>query len=164
MSIVSVCALHTSFSFIKLFCAAFKGDWCSVGDVAMLDADGFVFILDRKIDMIISGGVNIYPAEVEAALHLHPAVADVAVFGVPDDDYGERVHAAVQLKPGFTGGAGPTDSVSERELIAFCQERIARFKAPKQVTFHDELPRTDHGKIMKRVIRDKYWEGRKAKL
>lgn len=135
---------------------AFKGDWASVGDVAMIDEEGFVFIMDRKIDLIISGGVNIYPAEVENAMHQHPAVEDVAVFGTPDDEFGENVHAAVQLKRGATATAD--------ELIEFTRQRIARFKAPKQISFHDELPRTEHGKILKRKIRDPYWAGRKSRL
>ena len=101
--------------------------------------------------MIISGGVNIYPAEVEAVLHAHPAVMDAAVIGVPDDQWGESVKAIVQLRPGM--------SVSGDELIAFCSERLAGYKKPRSVDFTDELPRDAAGKLLKRKLRDGYWAG-----
>jgi acyl-CoA synthetase (AMP-forming)/AMP-acid ligase II len=101
--------------------------------------------------MIISGGVNIYPAEVEAALHAHPAVADVAVIGVPDAEWGESVKAVVELHPG--AGAG------EAELIAFCGRQLADYKKPRSVDFVDSLPRDPAGKLLKRQIREPYWEG-----
>jgi fatty-acyl-CoA synthase/long-chain acyl-CoA synthetase len=123
----------------------------SVGDIAYRDADGYYFICDRRIDMIISGGVNIYPAEVEAALHAHPAVMDAAVIGVPDDEWGESVKAIVQLRP---GAAATPD-----ELIAFCGERMAGYKKPRSVDFADELPRDAAGKLLKRKLRDPYWVG-----
>jgi acyl-CoA synthetase (AMP-forming)/AMP-acid ligase II len=123
----------------------------SVGDVAYRDADGFYFICDRRIDMIISGGVNVYPAEVEAVLHAHPEVADVAVIGVPDPEWGESVKAVVQLKD----GAGAT----AEELIAFCAERLADYKKPRTVDFVEMLPRDAAGKLLKRIIRAPYWEG-----
>jgi acyl-CoA synthetase (AMP-forming)/AMP-acid ligase II len=123
----------------------------SVGDVAYLDAEGYYFICDRRIDMIISGGVNIYPAEVEAALHAHPAVADAAVIGVPDDEWGESVKAIVSLHPGA--------SVTAEELIAFCGERLAGYKRPKSVDFVEDLPRDAAGKLLKRQIREPYWAG-----
>jgi len=121
----------------------------SVGDVAYKDAEGYYYICDRRIDMIISGGVNIYPAEVEAALHAHPAVMDAAVIGVPDQTWGESVKAVVQLRP----GAKATDE----ELIAFCAERIAGYKKPRSIDFVNELPRDAAGKLLKRTIREPYW-------
>ena len=126
----------------------------TVGDVGYLDADGYLFICDRKIDMIISGGVNIYPAEVESVLSGHPAVLDVAVFGVPDEDWGEQVKAAVELAAGHT--AGPE---LEAELIAYARERIAHLKCPRTVDF-GPLPRDPNGKVFKRPLRDPYWAGR----
>ena len=121
----------------------------SVGDVAYKDAEGYYYICDRRIDMIISGGVNIYPAEVEAVLHAHPAVMDAAVIGVPDQTWGESVKAVVQLRP----GAKATDE----ELIAFCAERIAGYKKPRSIDFVNELPRDAAGKLLKRTIREPYW-------
>ncbi len=136
--------------------SAQRGEWASVGDVASVDADGFVYICDRKRDMIISGGVNIYPAEVEDALHRHPDVDDVAVFGVPDDEWGERVHAAVQLRPGATPTA--------QALIAFARRHVADYKVPREVSFHTEFPRDAAGKLLKRVLRDPYWAGHAARI
>jgi acyl-CoA synthetase (AMP-forming)/AMP-acid ligase II len=133
-----------------------RGEWMSVGDVAWIDPEGFVYICDRKRDMIISGGVNIYPAEIEDALHRHPSVEDAAVFGVPDAEWGERVHAAVQLRPGMAATA--------RELIEFCRTRLADYKAPRDVSFHPELPRDTAGKLVKRVLREPYWAGRATRV
>ncbi len=133
-----------------------RGEWHSVGDVAWVDAEGYYYICDRKRDMIISGGVNIYPAEIEDALHRHPAVEDVAVFGVPDDDWGERVHAAVQLRPGQAATAD--------DLRAFARQHVADYKVPREVSLHDELPRDSAGKLVKRVLRDPYWAGRTARI
>jgi acyl-CoA synthetase (AMP-forming)/AMP-acid ligase II len=129
-----------------------EGEWQSVGDVAYLDEEGYVYICDRKKDMIISGGVNIYPAEIEAALYEHPDILDVAVFGVPDDEWGERVHAVVQPKPGA--------SIDVDELRGFAAERLARYKQPRDYDLRDELPRTEAGKLLKRVLRDEHWRGR----
>ncbi|HSS60517.1 MAG TPA: AMP-binding protein [Candidatus Limnocylindrales bacterium] len=123
----------------------------SVGDVAYRDEEGFYFICDRRVDMIISGGVNIYPAEIEAVLHAHPAVMDAAVIGVPDDEFGESVKAVVQLRPGT--------NVSADELIAFCSERLAGYKKPRSIDFTDELPRDAAGKLLKRKVRERYWAG-----
>ena len=121
----------------------------SVGDVAYRDAEGYYYICDRRIDMVISGGVNIYPAEVEAVLHAHPSVLDAAVIGVPDEQWGESVKAVVQLRAGAT--------VTEGELIAFCAERLAGYKKPRSIDFADELPRDAAGKLLKRKIREPYW-------
>jgi len=123
----------------------------TVGDVAYRDAEGFYYICDRLADMIISGGVNIYPAEVEAVLHAHPAVADAAVVGVPDDQWGESVKAVVQLRAGA--------SATAEELIAYCAERLAGYKKPRSVEFVDLLPRDAAGKLLKRAIRERYWAG-----
>ena len=128
-----------------------RDGYFSVGDVAYRDSDGYYFICDRRIDMIISGGVNIYPAEVEAALHAHPAVMDVAVVGVPDDQWGESVKAVVQLRPGAAATAG--------DLIAFAAGRLAGYKKPRSIDFVDELPRDAAGKLLKRKIREPYWAG-----
>jgi fatty-acyl-CoA synthase/long-chain acyl-CoA synthetase len=133
-----------------------RGDWLSVGDVAVMDPEGFVSICDRKRDMIISGGVNIYPAEIEDALHRHPAVLDVAVFGVPDEEWGERVHAAVQLRPAARASA--------EELTAFCRQRLAGYKVPREVTFHPEFPRDAAGKLLKRVLREPHWARRATRV
>src|SRR5690348_1214530 len=123
----------------------------SVGDVAYRDEEGFYFICDRRIDMIISGGVNVYPAEIEAVLFAHPAVMDAAVIGVPDDEWGESVKAIVQLRPGM--------HATEAELIAFCAERLAGYKKPRSIDFVAELPRDAAGKLLKRKIREPYWAG-----
>jgi acyl-CoA synthetase (AMP-forming)/AMP-acid ligase II len=128
----------------------------SVGDVAYRDAEGYFYICDRQVDMVISGGVNVYPAEVEAALHAHPAVMDVAVIGVPDDQWGESVKAVVQLRPGATATA--------EELIAFTGERLAGYKKPRSVDFVGELPRDAAGKLLKRKIREPYWAGTGRKI
>jgi acyl-CoA synthetase (AMP-forming)/AMP-acid ligase II len=121
----------------------------SVGDVAYRDAEGYYYICDRQVDMVISGGVNIYPAEVEAALHAHPSVMDVAVIGVPDDQWGESVKAVVQLRPGAKATA--------EELIAFTAARIAGYKKPKSIDFVEDMPRDAAGKLLKRKIREPYW-------
>ena len=121
-----------------------------------MDDEGFVYICDRKRDMIISGGVNIYPAEIEDVLHRHPAIDDVAVFGVPDDDWGERVHAAVQPRPGA--------AVTAEEVVRFARHHMADYKVPREISFHEEFPRDLAGKLLKRVLRDSYWAGRVAKI
>ncbi len=124
----------------------------TVNDVGWLDDDGFVYLSDRGVDLIISGGVNIYPAEVEATLSEHPAVEDCAVFGIPDDEWGEAVHAAVTLTPG--AAADPA------ELIEWCRGQLAAFKCPRAIDVLDALPREASGKLKKHRLRDPYWEGR----
>lgn len=126
------------------------------GDLATVDEDGFVYIVDRKKDMIVSGALNIYPSEVERVLYEHPAVQEAAVIGVPDEKWGEAVKAVVVLKPGTRA--------SEEELIAFCKQRIAGFKAPKSVEFMECLPRTPTGKLLRRELRERYWQGRDRKV
>lgn len=125
----------------------------TVGDVGYLDGDGFLYLSDRKIDMIISGGVNIYPAEIEGVLITHPSVADAAVFGIPDEEMGEQVKAAIEL----VGGVTPSDTLAQ-ELIAFVRENLAGYKAPKSIDFEQTLPRHPTGKLYKRLLRDKYWD------
>ncbi|AII10829.1 O-succinylbenzoate--CoA ligase (plasmid) [Rhodococcus opacus] len=128
--------------------AALRGGWFHSGDLARIAEDGFVTLVDRKKDMIISGGENVYPIEVEQALYTHPAIADVAVIGVPDHKWGEAVTAVVVLRPDAVADAG--------ELIEFTRSRIAHFKSPKRVVFTDELPRNATGKLLKRALREKY--------
>jgi long-chain acyl-CoA synthetase len=128
----------------------------TLGDIGYLDEDGYLFIVDRSADMVISGGVNIYPAEIEAALQMLPGVADCAVFGVPDAEFGEALAAAVQLQPGATVGAD--------DVRAFLRQRLADYKVPKQVAFHAQLPREDTGKIFKRKLREPYWAGKARRI
>jgi len=128
--------------------------WSTLGDVGRLDEDGFLYLTDRKAYMIISGGVNIYPQEAENVLALHPKVFDVAVFGVPNEDFGEEVKAVVQPAEGVEPGPE-----LERELIAFCREKLADVKCPRSVDFRDELPRHPTGKLYKRLLKDEYWQG-----
>jgi long-chain acyl-CoA synthetase len=123
----------------------------TLGDMGYLDEDGFLFICDRKADMIISGGVNIYPAEIESVLHTMPGVADCAVFGIPDAEFGEGLAAAVQPLPGA--------QLDAAAVQAFLRERIANYKVPRVVDIHQQLPREDTGKIFKRKLRDRYWQG-----
>jgi long-chain acyl-CoA synthetase len=127
------------------------GDYFTLGDVGHVDDDGFLYLTDRTANLIISGGVNIYPAEVDAVLLEHPAVGDAATIGVPDDEWGERVLAVVELQ----AGVEPGDDLAA-ELIEHCRARLARYKCPQQVEFTDELPRQDNGKIYKRRLRDRY--------
>ncbi len=131
-----------------------RGNLVTLGDVGYFDDDGFLFLCDRKIDMVISGGVNIYPAEVEACLLGHDAVADVAVIGVPDDEWGESVKAIVEPAPGVVPGPDLADV-----LVAHCREHIARFKCPRSIDFVEVLPRLPNGKIEKRRLREPFWAG-----
>ena len=128
-------------------------NWSTVGDLGYLDADGYLFLTDRKSFMIISGGVNIYPQEIENVLTLHPSIFDVAVIGVPDPEMGEQVKAVVQLREDVEA-----DSHLADELIAYVRDRLAHFKAPKSVDFVDELPRSATGKLVKRILKDRYQE------
>jgi long-chain acyl-CoA synthetase len=134
--------------------SAFAGRLFTVGDVGYLDADGYLFLCDRGSDLIISGGVNIYPAEIEGELAGHPRVADVAVFGIPHTDWGEEIKAVVQLEPGAVPGPELT-----AELLSFLDSRLARFKLPRTIDYVEELPRDPNGKLYKRRLRDPYWAG-----
>jgi fatty-acyl-CoA synthase len=132
--------------------AAVKEDWFHTGDAGYFDEEGYLYIHDRVKDMIVSGGENIYPAEVENALFGHPGVADAAVIGVPDDKWGEAVKAIVVKKEG--------SSPSPAEIIAWARERIAGYKLPKSVDFIDAIPRNPSGKVLRRELRLPYWVGR----
>jgi fatty-acyl-CoA synthase len=135
---------------------AIKKDWFYTGDAGFLDAEGYVFIHDRVKDMIVSGGENVYPAEVENALFAHPDIADVAVIGVPDEKWGEAVKACVVAAPG--------KELSEQEIIDFARARIAGYKLPKSVDFIEALPRNPSGKILRRELREPYWEGQERRV
>jgi acyl-CoA synthetase (AMP-forming)/AMP-acid ligase II len=133
-----------------------RGDFHTVGDIAYWDDEGYLYICDRKTDMIISGGMNIYPAEIEAALEQHPEIYDVAVFGIPSEEWGEVVHATVVRSPG--------SSLTGEEVMAYAREHLAGYKMPRSVDFTDELPRTGSGKLLKRQLRAPYWAGRTAQV
>jgi acyl-CoA synthetase (AMP-forming)/AMP-acid ligase II len=126
--------------------------WFKTGDAGYMDADGYVYIHDRVKDMIVSGGENVYPAEVESALMSHPGIADIAVIGVPHEKWGETVKAIVVK--------APNSDVTEGEIIAFAKENLAGFKCPTSVDWIDALPRNPSGKILKKDLRIPYWEGR----
>jgi len=130
---------------------AIKDGWLYTGDMAIIDIEGYVTIVDRKKDMILTGGENVYSTEVENVLYMHPAILECAVIGVPDQKWGEAVRAVVALKPGR--------QASETEIIGFCKDRMAHFKAPKSVEFIEALPKTGSGKIQKKELRDGYWKG-----
>jgi long-chain acyl-CoA synthetase len=133
-----------------------RGGLKTMGDVGYLDDEGFLFIVDRQSDMVISGGVNIYPVEIEHALQAMPGVADCAVFGIPDDEFGEALAAAVQPLP--------DSGLTEDAVRAWLRERISGYKVPQVVTLHAQLPREDTGKIFKRKLRDPYWAGRTRRV
>ena len=133
--------------------------WTTLGDIGYLDADGYLYLTDRKAHMIISGGVNIYPQECENLLVTHPKVADCAVIGVPNEEFGEEVKAVVQ--PVDMAGAGPE---LEAELIAFCRASLSHVKCPRSVDFEPELPRHPTGKLYKRLLRDRYWKGHASRI
>lgn len=135
---------------------ALRGGWLHTGDVGYFDERGFLFLLDRAKDMVISGGNNVYPREVEEVIILHPKVANCVVFGIPDEYWGEAVHAVVVPKQG--------EFVSAKEIIDFCGEYMAGYKKPKAVDFVDELPVSGYGKILRREVRDKYWEGHASRI
>jgi long-chain acyl-CoA synthetase len=136
-----------------------KAGFFTVGDIGYLDDDGYLFLCDRKSDMIISGGVNIYPAEIEGVFLTHPKVGDVAVFGIPHDDWGEEIKAVVEPAAGVEGDAALTE-----ELLAFCADRMGKFKIPKSIDYTNEMPRDPSGKLYKRKLRDPYWEGRERAI
>jgi fatty-acyl-CoA synthase/long-chain acyl-CoA synthetase len=133
-----------------------RGDFHTVGDIAYRDDEGYLYICDRKTDVIISGGMNIYPAEIEAVLEQHPEIYEVAVFGIPSQQWGEAVHATVVRSPG--------SSLTGEEITGFAREQLASYKVPRSVEFADELPRTGSGKLLKRQLRAPYWAGRTAQV
>jgi fatty-acyl-CoA synthase/long-chain acyl-CoA synthetase len=133
-----------------------RGDYHTVGDIGYWDDEGYLYICDRKTDMIISGGMNIYPAEIEAALEQHPGIYDVAVFGIPSQQWGEAVHATVVRSPG--------SSLTGEQITAFAREHLASYKVPRSVDFATELPRTGSGKLLKRQLRAPYWAGQTSQI
>lgn len=133
-----------------------RGEWVTVGDMGKFDSEGYVYLVDRKNDMIISGGENVFPTEVEEVLSRHPAVAELAVVGVPDSKWGEAVKAVVVVKPG--------EDVSPAELIQFCRGKIAGYKIPKTVDLVPELPKNPTGKILRRRVRENYWRDQEIKI
>ena len=132
--------------------AALRDGWMHTGDGGRMDDDGYLYIVDRMKDMIVSGGENVYSAEVENALSQHPAVAACAVIGIPSDEWGESVHAVVVCKPGA--------SATTKQLADHCRQLIAGYKCPRSTEFRDALPMTGAGKILKTELRKPYWEGR----
>ena len=129
---------------------ALKGGWLRTGDVGTVDKDGYIYVVDRRKDLIISGGENISPHEVEDVLHMHPAVHECAVVGIPDERWGEQVKAVVVLRKGTEAG--------EQEIIGFCAHHLARYKMPRSIDFVEGLPKDPVGKIQKRLLRDRYWK------
>jgi long-chain acyl-CoA synthetase len=131
--------------------SSYRGDYFTLGDIGYLDEDGWLFLTDRNANLIISGGVNIYPTEIEAVLLTHPAVGDVGVIGVPNEEWGEEVKAVIELQAGISGS---TELVVE--LLAFCKEHLATFKCPRSIDFSEKLPRLDNGKLYKQGLREQY--------
>jgi long-chain acyl-CoA synthetase len=125
----------------------------TLGDMGWLDEDGYLYLADRRVDMINSGGVNIYPAEIEMAMLAHPAVEDTAVFGIPNKEWGQEVKAAIRLRSGHVASAALA-----AEIIDWLDGKIARYKIPRSIDFHDQLPRFSNGKLHRRVLRDAYWQ------
>jgi long-chain acyl-CoA synthetase len=135
---------------------ALRGRWMHTGDIGRLDADGYLYVLDRSKDVICSGGENIHPRAIEAVLYTHPAVAEAAVIGVPDEQWGETVKAFIVLRR--DAAAAP------EQIIEFCQGRLTRFQRPRSVEFVDALPRNASGKVLKHVLREPYWAGRTRRV
>jgi long-chain acyl-CoA synthetase len=134
----------------------------TLGDIGHVDEDGYLFLDDRRADVIVSGGVNIYPAQIEAVLLAHPTVTDCCVVGVPDPEWGEAVHAVVQVVPGETGGEDRAALAAE--LLAWCRARLGTYQVPRSIEWTGRLPRTETGKLARRAIRDPYWAGRKRRI
>jgi acyl-CoA synthetase (AMP-forming)/AMP-acid ligase II len=130
-----------------------------LGDIGRVDEDGFLYLTDRQSNMIITGGVNVYPQEAENVLATHPEVLDAAVIGVPNEEFGEEVKAVVQLMDGVSA-----DGATAARLMAHCREQLADVKCPRSVDFVDELPRLPTGKLVKRLLRDQYWEGQGSRI
>jgi acyl-CoA synthetase (AMP-forming)/AMP-acid ligase II len=156
---ICVCAPWTTPGFWKrpeLDRERLRGGWLRTGDLGRTDAEGYVFLADRKEDKIITGGFNVYPGEVEGVLAEHPAVAECAVFAIPDPKWGEAIRAAVTLLPG--------ENATPDELIAFCKARLARFKVPKAIDLLPELPKSGVGKILRRALREPWWKGQGSRV
>jgi acyl-CoA synthetase (AMP-forming)/AMP-acid ligase II len=127
-------------------------NWSALGDIGYVDDDGYLFLTDRATFMIISGGVNIYPQEIEDAMIMHPKIADVAVIGVPNEEMGEEVKAVVQLAKDVE-----QDETLVEELMTYAREHVAHYKCPRSIDFEEELPRLPTGKLYKRLLKDRYW-------
>ncbi len=138
---------------------AVSAGWFTLGDIGYLDAEGFLFLCDRRADVVISGGVNVYPAQIEAVLLAHPLVADCCVVGVPDDEWGESLRAVVQPVPATESGLE-----LEATLLAHCRDHLAGYQVPRAVDFDGELPRTETGKLARRSVRERYWAGRERRI
>ncbi len=148
--------LRTYYRNQKSYDDAYRDGWFSSGDLGRIDEEGFLYLVDRKKDMICSGGVNIYPMDIEEVLHSHPNILEAAVIGVPDSTWGESVLAVVVIKEG--------EEITEDEVIRYCKERLAAYQAPKAVKFIPALPRNPSGKTLKRELREPYWEGRDTRI
>ncbi len=140
----------------EMTAAALKDGWIYTRDVGRFDEKGYLYLVDRKSEMIITGGLNVYPNEVEQVLYKHPAIAEAAVFSIPDEKWGESIAAAVALKAGA--------KATEEELIAFCRQHLAGFKLPRKVAFHESLPKNTTGKILRRELKEPYWKGKARKI
>jgi len=140
----------------KATAEAFRGEWLHTKDMGYMDEDGYVFLVDRKDDMIVSGGFNVYPKEVEDVLYMHPAVLEAAVFGVPHEIWGETVKATISLKKGMT--------VTTEEIIEFCKKHLAGYKKPTSVDFIEELPKNQNGKILRKDLKEPYWKAKGRKI
>ena len=140
----------------ELTASALRGGWYHTGDMGYMDPEGYIFLMDRKADMIVTGGENVYPKEIEEVLYRHPAVAMAAVVSAPDERWGERVQAVVVLRPG--------QQASEQELIAYCKKRLAGYKCPKAVEFWPQLPTTPVGKILRKEVKEKLWAGHDRRI
>jgi long-chain acyl-CoA synthetase len=136
-----------------------RGGLFTVGDIGYFDDEGYLFLCDRVAEVVVSGGVNIYPAEVESVLQGHPAVADVAVVGVPNDEWGEEVRGIVELRSGV-----PDDAETETALIEHCRSQLAHYKCPRAIDFVETLGRDPNGKLRKRILREPYWAGRDRRI
>ena len=139
----------------KKTASSYRGEHFTLGDMGYFDDDGYLFLTGRSAELIISGGVNIYPQEVDNELMKHPAVLDVCTIGAPNDEWGEEVKSVVQLRPGFSASPELT-----AELMAWARERLAHFKCPRSIDYSNDLPRLPSGKIQRRVVREPYWQGR----
>ncbi len=139
--------------------SSYRGEYFTLGDMGYFDEDGYLFLTGRTAEMIISGGVNIYPQEVDNEVMKHPAVHEVCTIGIPNEEWGEEVRTVVQLKPGF-----PPDDETAADIVSFARERLAHFKCPRKIDFADDLPRLPTGKIQRRLVRDPYWAGRDKQI
>lgn len=148
--------LRTYYKNEQAYHASMRDGWFYSGDLGRMDEERFLYLVDRKKDMICSGGVNIYPMDIEEILHCHPKVLESAVIGIPDDKWGESVMAVVVLRPG--------ERMTEQEVIHYCKENLASYQAPKSVKFVEALPRNPSGKVLKRELRQPYWQGRESKI